>query len=963
MSILNRLLSVIQIETSPQGQKTLRTAIILLVITLVAGLTYLVLAIQSQAWQVFALAASIFVYSTLLLVSVWAVRRRRVALGAWLILGGIVAAIIVGPLLVVGIGPVLAVTAIAMVSLVASQVLPRESIGRAVVVGITTALVVILLDRYGPANRLELASVQTITPILAALAISVLAFFVFRQFPNFSLRAKLIVSFLAISLLSVGVIAFSTIETFRQQEQNDTGQTLHQLAQSQAQAVGDILVQQVSILEAYRQNRILQNRVIAANSAYFDESQPSTEAILAQINDLDTSWQAAEDDDPLINERLGNQLAVDLLRFRREFPEHVEIFITDQYGALLASTNRTSDYYQGDEVWWQETVNNGQGEVYIGPPKHDESSNTSAFIISVPIYAPNSREVIGVMRSTYNIETIETALDAIMLSGSGGFDLYIPGQSGLYLHGLEGEAHETDVFLDQAPQILQELQSSPFDYLELRQGVDSSLVTYAPVTSVNQRPYIDRLGWGIIAHEDQDSTSLVFTTQAAQNNLILALIIALVAAAGGTFLAQRLSNPITQLTEAAAQLARGDFSTRATVSSNDEVGTLAASFNSMADQLQGTIGSLESRVAERTRELELVLELNRRLSGILNLNVLMQEMVTITKETFGYYHVHIYLLDERRTNLDMVEGYGQAGQQMKSEEHYIPLNHAASIVALAARSNSLIVVENVREDPNWLPNDLLPETRSEMAVPITLEGRVEGVLDVQSEQVGGLTGDASLIIQSLADQVAIAIRNARLFSQTEQALRQAQQLQNFYTHQAWEKFGQVQKTTDYEVRQSENLPPLAQISTPEAILAVQERQTVNLRLPTARSGSQVTNGGNGDAQQGGSHNVIATPLKIGDQVIGVLGVQDENERRQWSEDEIALIEAVSEQMSLALENARLFSESRQQAAREEIIANLTQAIWAGDDLQTVLRNTVSNLGETLKASKVVLRLHAEQDND
>jgi GAF domain-containing protein len=284
-------------------------------------------------------------------------------------------------------------------------------------------------------------------------------------------------------------------------------------------------------------------------------------------------------------------------------------------------------------------------------------------------------------------------------------------------------------------------------------------------------------------------------------------------------------------------------------------------------------------------------------------------------------------------------------------------------VALAARSNSLIVVENVREDPNWLPNDLLPETRSEMAVPITLEGRVEGVLDVQSEQVGGLTGDASLIIQSLADQVAIAIRNARLFSQTEQALRQAQQLQNFYTHQAWEKFGQVQKTTDYEVRQSENLPSLAQISTPEAILAVQERQTVNLRLPTARSGSQVTNGGNGDAQQGGSHNVIATPLKIGDQVIGVLGVQDENERRQWSEDEIALIEAVSEQMSLALENARLFSESRQQAAREEIIANLTQAIWAGDDLQTVLRNTVSNLGETLKASKVVLRLHAEQDND
>jgi GAF domain-containing protein len=295
----------------------------------------------------------------------------------------------------------------------------------------------------------------------------------------------------------------------------------------------------------------------------------------------------------------------------------------------------------------------------------------------------------------------------------------------------------------------------------------------------------------------------------------------------------------------------------------------------------------------------------------------------------------------------VAEGHGEAGAAMKQSHHSIPLSAPQSLVARAARQGKIITVENVRDDPNWLPNPLLPDTNAEMAVPIMLNQEIAGVLDVQSEKIGGLTQNDESTLLLLANQIATAVRNARLFTETQSALAEAQRLQQIYTGQAWEEINMA-RSLDYEFQQM-NMPTLAGEVPPEAALALQQKQTVQLRLPPTYKDT-VEN----------EQSALATPLKLRDQVIGILGIHSDDPYRQWSRDEIALIETVSEQMSLALENARLFEDSQRSAWRDQTISESTAKVWSSTELEEILRAAVAQLGDKLRASEVVIRLGAEE---
>ncbi len=469
--------------------------------------------------------------------------------------------------------------------------------------------------------------------------------------------------------------------------------------------------------------------------------------------------------------------------------------------------------------------------------------------------------------------------------------------------------------------------------------------------------------WSVVVVQPE-SVLLAPVKAQTRDALLLALVIAGVVAGVAVGVGQLLIGPLARLTDTAARVSAGDLTAQAHVESQDEVGALAAAFNAMTGRLRSMIDTLGERVSERTQQLQTVVDISQRLTAILDLSDLLHQVVTVTKETFNYYHVHIYLLDDEGENLIVAEGYGQAGAELKRQAHSISFNAPQSLVARAARERKVITVENVRDDPNWLPNELLPDTQAEMAVPVMIGDDIVGVLDVQSDRVGGLTTEDEAIQQALANQVAVAVRNARAFSRTQEALYEAQRLQRLYIKQSWEKLARSQPVTDYEFRGS-SLSPLQEITTPEALAALQQGQTVELNWPSATG--ETANGDGAakpfpldDVPHETDIHAMATPLKLRDQVIGVLGIHDQNPNRRWTEDEIALVEAVSEQMSLALESARLFEETQHRAAREEVIARLTQAVWGGDDIQAVLSNAVANLGETLQASRVVLRLGTEQ---
>ncbi len=485
-----------------------------------------------------------------------------------------------------------------------------------------------------------------------------------------------------------------------------------------------------------------------------------------------------------------------------------------------------------------------------------------------------------------------------------------------------------------------------------------SYTNFSGIPVVGLTTPVPETGWIVVAELPQ--TEAYRVTQNALSLvggglLIFALLVMLVTA---RLFERVIFGPIEKLREGAKRLGQGELNYRLNFGRQDEISQVAEAFNQMAETLQGLYGSLEQQVQDRTHRLEIVASLGQRLNSILKVEDLLVEVIAQIQANFGYYHAHIYLLDQEGQNLVVAEGAGAAGAEMKAKGHHIPLAAPASLVARAARTGQIVKVDNVRQASDWLPNPLLPNTQSEMAVPIVLKGQVAGVLDVQSDKVAGLDeGDANLL-SALANQVAVALRNAHLFSEVETALAEARAAQARYLERAWEKTKITAQSGHYHFARPD-APALAQTVLAEAKQqAMAQSHTALLAVNGHDSKGKSTVEVQGQVE---SQRSIVAPITLHSVTIGSLQLHPAKPGQAWSEDDLAIVEAISEELAQTAENLRLFEETRQKASQEQTIREITDKLRAAPTLNRLLETAARELGQRLGARHTVLELGIQRE--
>jgi putative methionine-R-sulfoxide reductase with GAF domain len=273
------------------------------------------------------------------------------------------------------------------------------------------------------------------------------------------------------------------------------------------------------------------------------------------------------------------------------------------------------------------------------------------------------------------------------------------------------------------------------------------------------------------------------------------------------------------------------------------------------------------------------------------------------------------------------------------------LEVGTGLVGTVSQTGKPRIALDVGSDVAFFDNPDLPNTRSEMALPLNFRGETIGVLDVQSIKPGAFTeGDANTL-SILADQIAIAIENARLFGQSQQAREQAEALYNQFLKTEWHTF--LQQAPHIGYRQS----VIGGKTLDKPLQTDEIRQALE-------QGTVVVVDGNAN---GKSLPVMAIPVRLHGQTIGVLNIKAPKHRR-WNMDEVNLAQAVSDRLALALDNARLLMESQRRAAKEAKIGEITSKIGASINMRNVLQAAVEELGRALPGSEVLIQFETPQEN-
>jgi len=374
--------------------------------------------------------------------------------------------------------------------------------------------------------------------------------------------------------------------------------------------------------------------------------------------------------------------------------------------------------------------------------------------------------------------------------------------------------------------------------------------------------------------------------------------------------------------------------------------TNAIEFQNSTKQLTDLRDALEVRVEQRTNELarrnqeldnanksiqrraaqfEALAQVTQTITAIRDIQQLLPNITSVISEKFDFYHVGIFLLDEINQFAILSAANSEGGKRMLERHHRLRIGEEG-IVGYAAATGEPRIAMDVGEDAIYFNNPHLPKTRSEMALPLISKNIIIGALDVQSTELEAFTKDDIQMLSLLADQVSLAIENARLFDETRKALSESEIISRRAVRDSWSRLPEQQKLMGYRYNVT-GATPL--------------REPINFTKP----GSSQSNGKEVETNQ------AIVPIELRGEAIGKLVIQSAS-GIQWNEDQLDLIKAVAERVALSAENARLFEETTARAEREKLVSDITSKIRSHNDPQAMIETAISELREALGASRV-----------
>ena len=364
---------------------------------------------------------------------------------------------------------------------------------------------------------------------------------------------------------------------------------------------------------------------------------------------------------------------------------------------------------------------------------------------------------------------------------------------------------------------------------------------------------------------------------------------------------------------------------------NEELLSLKTSFerrlDERTDELRQRTIELENANNEAERragQLEALAQVSRTAASVRDLRELLPQIAMAISQKFGFYHVGVFLVDEANEYAILSATNSEGGRKMLERNHRLRVGHEG-IVGYVTSTGEPRIAMDVGQDAVFFDNPELPDTHSEMALPLKAENRIMGALDVQSTDKGAFTEGDVQMLSLLADQVSLAIENARLFDETRTALTEAQAISRQFTREAWGRVPVEHKLLGYRY---------------SIVGAAPLQEPLDIGAAT---------GQNKDNQKG-THQLVI-PIELRGEAIGTLVVQSPSNER-LNQEQINLIKAVAERVALAAENARLFEETTRRAERERLVSDITGKIRSVNDPQTMIQTAMEELRRALGASRV-----------